>query len=97
MRAYVFTDPALAKLAGRFVWLSIDTEKGSNAPFLEKFPVDQWPSLFVIDPTTEKVALKWLGTATVAELGKLLDDGERVVRGAGGTAADEALAAADRL
>ena len=49
LRAYVFTDAALAKQAGRFVWLSIDTEKDRNAPFLAKFPVDVWPTLMVID------------------------------------------------
>ena len=44
MRAYVFTDPALAKHAGQFVWLSIDTEKTGNAEFLRKYPIKAWPS-----------------------------------------------------
>ena len=40
MRAFVFTDKALERQAGRFVWLSINTEKRENAPFLAKYPVE---------------------------------------------------------
>ena len=66
MRATVLRDPALVKMAGRFVWLEIDTEKEGNAAFLEKFPIEVWPTFLVIDPATEKPVLKWLGTATAA-------------------------------
>jgi tetratricopeptide (TPR) repeat protein len=97
MRACVFADEALKKQAGRFVWLSIDTEREGNAAFIAKYPIEQWPSLFIIDAATEQVALKWLGTATVSQMEKLLDDGERAVRGSAGNAAEEALAKADRL
>jgi tetratricopeptide (TPR) repeat protein len=80
MRAHVYTDRALAKHAGRFVWLSIDTEKASSARFLEAYPVEAWPTLFVIEPSTGEVALKWLGSATVSQVERLLDDGERSIR-----------------
>ncbi|HQR29080.1 MAG TPA: hypothetical protein PLL32_01645 [Anaeromyxobacteraceae bacterium] len=96
MRATVLQDPALVKLAGRFVWLEIDTEKEGNAAFLEKFPIEVWPTFLVIDPATEKPALKWLGTATAADLSTLLADGERAVKGAAGDDADALLARADR-
>jgi tetratricopeptide (TPR) repeat protein len=81
MRAFVFTDKALGRDAGRFVWLSINTEKATNNEFLRKFPVQVWPSLYVINPSTEKVSLRWVGGATVPQLHKLFDDGERAVRG----------------
>src|SRR5471032_882858 len=81
MRAFVFTDKALGRDAGRFVWLSIDTEKATNNEFLRKFPVQVWPSFYVINPSTEKVSLRWVGGATVPQLHKLFDDGERAVRG----------------
>src|SRR5437660_978512 len=68
MRAFVFTDKALARHAGQFVWLSIDTEKARNAPFVQKYPIRAWPSFYVIDPTTETVAVRWVGGATVAQL-----------------------------
>ncbi len=91
MRAYVFTDKALTRRAGQFVWLSIDTEKKQNAPFIAKYPIRAWPSFYVIDPRTEKITLRWVGGATVAELDKLFDE----VRPAGKAAPPGALARAD--
>jgi tetratricopeptide (TPR) repeat protein len=96
MRAFVFTDPALRRDAGRFVWLSVNTEKATNADFLKKFPVQVWPSMYVIDPKTEKVALRWVGGATVPQLQKLFGDAEQAVRGKQ-TGVDEILARADAL
>jgi tetratricopeptide (TPR) repeat protein len=95
MRAYVFTDKALAKHAGQFVWLSIDTEKAQNAAFSKKYPIRAWPSMYVIDPDKEKIALRWVGGATVAQLEKLFADGLKAVQPAGGDG--PALARADRL
>jgi tetratricopeptide (TPR) repeat protein len=96
MRATVLQDQALVKMAGRFVWLEIDTEKEGNAGFLEKFPIEVWPTFLVIDPATEKPVLKWLGTATADDLARLLVDGERAVKGGVGESADALLARADR-
>lgn len=99
MRANVFTDPALAKHAVRFVWLSVDTEKPKNSAFLQKFPVQAWPTLLVIDGASEQVLLRWYGTATVPQLVTLLEDGERAfrARATDGSSAEGALARADRL
>jgi tetratricopeptide (TPR) repeat protein len=96
LRAYVFTDASLKKQAGRFVWLSIDTEKEKNAPFLAKYPVESYPTLMVIDATREKAVLRWPGSLNAAQLVKLLDDGERAARG-DASAGLGALARADRL
>jgi tetratricopeptide (TPR) repeat protein len=96
MRAFVFTDKALERYAGQFVWLAVDTENSANANFLTKYPIDAWPMLMVIDPKKESVALRYAGGATTAQLAKLLADGQKVVRGAN-SKADEALARADRL
>lgn len=95
MRAYVFTDQALAKRAGQFVWLSIDTEKTGNADFVKKYPIKAWPSFYVIDPAKETIVLRWVGGATVGELGKFFDEGVRAARGRSG--AGTALARADAL
>jgi tetratricopeptide (TPR) repeat protein len=93
MRAFVFTDKALGRQAGRFVWLSINTEKRENAAVLAKYPLPAWPTLFVIDPVAEKVVLKYVGGATVTQLQRILDDGARA---AGvGHKPDEWLAKAD--
>ena len=102
MRAFVFTDETLARHAGQFVWLEIDTEKAKNAPFRERYPIPALPSYFVLDPAAERVALRWVGGATVAQLDRFLDEGALVLKGGepGGPEARDAnaaLAEADRL
>lgn len=98
MRAFVFTDKALERQAGRFVWLSINTEKRENAGVLAKFPVQAWPSFYVIDPKSEKVVLRYVGGATVTQLQRVLDDGEKAARDAvSPPSPDEVLAKADRF
>jgi tetratricopeptide (TPR) repeat protein len=96
MRAFVFTDEALAKHAGQFVWLSIDTEKSGNAAFSKKYPIKAWPSMYVIDPERETIVLRWVGGATVSQLQKLFAQGEQAVR-RGRRGSEEALAKADAL
>lgn len=110
MRATVLNDPALAKNAGRFAWLSINTEEASNAGFVETLGVEAYPTFLVLD-ATGKVALRWAGSLTKPEFERLLDDGERAVASSGAahsggagskaasgrSAADAALARADRL
>jgi tetratricopeptide (TPR) repeat protein len=91
LRAYVFPDPALARYAERFVWLSLDTERESSAPVASRLGVEGLPTLFVLDPDTEQEVLKWPGALTAGELSGLLDDAEaaamhRAVRHAAGAA-----------
>jgi tetratricopeptide (TPR) repeat protein len=98
MKAYVFTDRALERYAGRFVWLSLDVEKAENAAYKKKYGVDALPTFLVLDPKTEKVVLRWVGGASVSQLVRILGDAAAAVRGrvpAG--AAEAALARADRL
>ena len=89
MREYVFRDPTLRPIADHFVWLSIDTENAKNDEVVARFPLDAWPTFWVIAPDTEKPLLKWVGTATAPELVALLKDTE----GDAGAAAGEASAA----
>jgi len=97
MRAFVFTDGSLARHAGQFVWLAVDIDDTANSPFLVKFPVTGTPTLMVIDPRTETVALRYLGSASVPQLEQLFRDGAGLVRGKQLSVADEALNHADRL
>lgn len=97
MRAFVFTDKALERYAGRFVWLAVDTENAKNAAFLTKYPIPALPTLLVLDPRQESVALRYVGGATVPQLSKILDDGERSFRGRTSSSADTILASADKL
>jgi thiol-disulfide isomerase/thioredoxin len=80
LRATVMSDPALAKYADQFVWLSIDTDKAVNAPFAEKFPQESRPTLFFIDPEEETPRLRWAGSLTLQSFEALLDEGARAVR-----------------
>jgi len=96
MRSSVLKDPVLAKQAGQFAWLSIDTDKSINQAFNEKFALGGVPLFVVIDPASEKPVLSWYGTATAPQLSALLSDGARAI--AGQTTGPEALLArADAL
>src|SRR5262245_48706571 len=96
MRAYTWTDKALTRHAGRFVWLSLDMEKAKNAPARKQIGITAFPTLYVVDPSDGHVALRWLGGASVAQLERLFDDGELAVKGGAKGPALEALIAADR-
>lgn len=101
MRAYVFTDASLSRQAGRFVWLAINSEKAKNASIRKKFPIPALPTYLIVDPTDETVLLRWVGSATIQQLHRMLDDGvlalERRRRKAPGDESDVHLALADSL
>jgi tetratricopeptide (TPR) repeat protein len=97
MKAYVYTDKSLERYAGRFVWLSINTEAAASAPFLKKYPIPALPTLLVIDPKQNTVSVRYVGGATVPQLRKLLDDAEKSYRARSEAQADRLLAEADQL
>jgi len=97
MRAFVFTDAALERYAGRFVWLAIDTENSKNSAFMQKYPVPALPTLYVIDPKRETPIFHYAGGATVPQLMKLLNDAERIYQAKAQTPADKLLASAEKL
>ncbi|HEX7879275.1 MAG TPA: thiol reductase thioredoxin [Candidatus Eisenbacteria bacterium] len=78
----VFTDPALSSEAGRFVWLEVDTERPTSAAILKKYPLRALPTYFIIEPDSERIAIRWVGGATVPGLKKILNDGDSRVRAA---------------
>ncbi len=96
MRAYTWTDKALTRHAGRFVWLSLDMEKAKNAPARRQIGITAFPTLYVVDPADGHVAIRWLGGASLKQLERLFDDGELAVNGGAKGPALEALVAADR-
>ena len=75
MQNYVLNDPSLASLAQRVVLVELDTDKDANAGFLENYKVNVWPTFFVIDPKTAKVAGIWPGSASAKEFRGFVDDG----------------------
>lgn len=88
----MFTDKALEKHAGRFVWLAIDVENAKNEKFLEKFQWEAVPTFLVVDPASEKVVYQWVGTADVKQLQARFDEAEQAFR-TGGAPAQQAGAA----
>jgi thioredoxin-like negative regulator of GroEL len=96
MKAFVFTDPALAGEADKFTWLAIDVEKAKNADARKAYPAVALPTYFVVDPADGAVVRRWVGGMTVAQLKHFLADGAAAVAAARGGEGD-ALARADRL
>lgn len=96
MRAFVFTDKALESDAGRFVWLEIDTERPENAAIKKKLAIVALPTYFIVDPKDERVLLRWVGGATVAQLRQMFGDA-LAMRAPGETGADAAMARAEKL
>src|SRR5690349_10827589 len=97
MRAHVLVDARLGRLAGRFVRLDVNTEEPRNEAFLERFPIDAWPTLLVLDPVRERVVVRRAGTATADEILELAAEAERLVRAERTGEADAALARAEGL
>ena len=96
MKAYVFTDKALERYAGQFVWLSLDVEKAENALYKKRYGVDALPTYLALDPKTEKVVLRWVGGASVPQLVRILADATAAVKGRV-PPGEAALARADKL
>jgi tetratricopeptide (TPR) repeat protein len=97
MKAYVYTDASLERYAGRFVWLSINTEDAKNAAFLRQYPIPALPTLIVLDAKRDAVALRYTGGATVPQLRKLLDESQKIYQDRATSTADTLLAKGDRL
>ena len=97
MKAYVYTDASLERYAGRFVWLSINTEDAKNAAFLKRYPIPALPTLLVLDAKRDAVTLRYVGGATAPQLQKILGDAENTYRAKAQSGADTLLAKGDRL
>jgi tetratricopeptide (TPR) repeat protein len=96
MRATVFTDPALEKYQGRFIWLALNTDLPANEPFLERFPVDTFPTLLVLEPDRETLLTRVLGSLSVSELIAFLERAEHAFQ-QGHPKEEERIARADAL
>lgn len=68
MKNFVFTQPAFAELQSQHVWLALDYDQPKNADFFRKYTINAFPTFMVIDPTTDKVVGRWLGSGTTNEM-----------------------------
>ncbi len=97
MKANVYTDKSLERYAGRFVWLSLNTEAPESAEFLKRYPIPALPTLIVLDPKRDEVSLRYVGGANITQLRGMLDDAEQRHRSRSEAAADKLLASGDQL
>ncbi len=74
MRSFVFPDAGLRPAKDAVVWLAVETEAEKNREVVEKFPADGLPTFLMIDPNTEQVIGRWLGTASVNEMRQFVVD-----------------------
>ncbi len=74
MRSFVFVDPSVRALGDRFVWLALDTEREENAAFVSARGLRTLPTLYVVDPATERAIVAWPGSLMPNELESLLED-----------------------
>lgn len=91
MRHFVLSAAVVAPVE-RFVWLEVNTEDARNAAFLTRYPVEVWPTYYVIDPADERVKGRWLGSASPDQFREFLRDGERAILSAAGLPDGDPLA-----
>ena len=80
MQRFVLSDPGMKPVADSVVWLGIETEQDVNKAVVEKFPLDGWPTFLLIDPETERVLGRWLGSSTVQDMRRFVHDGAAAYR-----------------
>jgi len=90
MQRFVLSDPGMKPVSDEVVWLSIETEAEKNRPAVEKYPLDGWPTFLVIDPDSEQVIGRWLGSSSVKEMRAFVENGARKYRAKGKLDAAEA-------
>src|SRR5256885_5041547 len=90
MQRYVFPDPGLRPVKDAAVYLSIDSENPKNKEFLDKFPLDAWPTFLVIDPDDGSVLGRWVGSATANEFRSFVQQGADAMRSKGNPSPAEA-------
>jgi len=76
MQTTVMRDASLTPLADRFVFVAIDTDREANAAVVARYPLQNWPTFFVVAPEDESVQERWLGAASIEQFRTLLKDGE---------------------
>lgn len=92
MQRFVLSDAGMKPVADAVVWTSVETEREPNKAVVEKFPVDAWPTFLIVDPRSEAVLGRFLGSGTVQDIRAFVQDGVRAFREQG-KAPDPAWAA----
>ena len=81
MQRYVLADPAMKAVADEVVWAAVETETEKNRAVVEKFPLDGWPTFLLVDPDSGQVLGRFLGSGSVQDIRRFVQDGVRDYRG----------------
>lgn len=77
MQRFVLTAESLPSLSDRFIWLSLDTERESNAAWLTRLPPVVWPTFYVVEPNDTQVFGRWLGAASPGQFARFVTESDR--------------------
>lgn len=86
MQHTVLAGEGMVTAAPRFVWLAMNTDTPAATVTTSKYPQSAWPTFLVVDPFTETVQARHVGTASPAQFRAFLDEGERAFVDARGKA-----------
>jgi tetratricopeptide (TPR) repeat protein len=84
MQRFVLADPGMEPVAQAVIWASIETETEKNKPVVEMYPLDGWPTFLLIDPDGETVMARFLGSGSVQDIRRFVQDGVAAYRAKGG-------------
>lgn len=68
MKNFVLTDAPLAAVAKQHTFLAVDYDRPENAAFFAKIPVNVFPTFMVVDPKSETVVARWIGSGTAEQM-----------------------------
>ncbi|MEQ8277154.1 MAG: thioredoxin family protein [Deltaproteobacteria bacterium] len=68
MQNFALKERPMAKVANKLVFLAMEYESDKNTDFFAKFPINAFPTFLVIDPKTEKVVARWVGSGTSEQM-----------------------------
>ena len=68
MKNFTLKEAPLRRVAGTHTWLSLDYDLPANAAFFSKFEINAFPTFMVIDPATDEVVSRWLGSGTAEQM-----------------------------
>ncbi len=86
MQNTVLAGESMRAVAPRFVWLSVNTDSSVSAGATAKYPQQAWPTFLVVDPFSETVQARLVGSTSTDGFKAFLDTGERAYFDARGKA-----------
>src|SRR5262249_20059616 len=77
MSHYALHEKAMAKAAKQHVWLAVDLDLPEHGDFFAKIPVGSLPTYLVVDPKTDTVVARWVGSGTSAQMASFFENADK--------------------